>query len=85
MVHMYTVSYHAGKDLFRGLPTPAAADPIVTGPLGMPEDPRDRVVLFPNPTMDGRIAISGIGGSAALRTQRGAHGWWVRLPDAPGV
>lgn len=79
------------------IPVLVATDSLVVGPVGMPDDPAARVRIFPNPTADGRVTITGgtrsqvvavldaRGGTVPAAIERGPASTHVHLPDAAGL
>lgn len=100
-------SHHSGPiDAFRdmlqasdGTPSFVAGDSLVIGPMGMSVADADRVLIFPNPTADGRFAITANDGTpimvlavydargarAEAMVERASNGWRVQLPAAAGL
>ena len=82
-----------------GSPILVAADSVALGPLGVTQRPAERLVVLPNPTMDGLVeirqnaedlveymALFDVRGNLIdARPERRANGWRLRLPDTPGV
>jgi hypothetical protein len=82
-----------------GTPTRVAMDTLFVGSLGMHHQVADRVLLFPNPTADGWISVTGrhgaqvevlaaydmAGRQVAMQLERHTRGWRVRLPTAQGT
>lgn len=82
-----------------GTPILVAADSVALGPLGVTQRPAERLVVLPNPTMDGLVeirqnaddqveymALYDVRGNLIdARPERRANGWRLRLPDTPGV
>lgn len=98
--------HSAAIDTFRtmlnasdGTPTLVSIDSLGIGPVGVPEPVAERLVVFPNPTMDGWLTISTIDRSAVqligvydargslvqVEGERTAKGWRIRLPQSPGT
>ena len=82
-----------------GTPTLVSQDSLVIGPVGVPELPADRIVLYPNPTVDGRVSIAARNGArmelvavydahvarVLVKTEGRSQGIIVQLPEALGV
>lgn len=82
-----------------GTPIRVAADSIALGPMGMPQRPQERIVVLPNPTLDGAVEIRyasedrvelmatyDVRGSAVNgRSERRPGGLWLMLPATPGI
>ncbi len=86
-------------DASDGTPTRVALDSLLVGPLGMHHIAADRVQVFPNPSADGWIIITGRhsanveliaaydinGRNVSVRMDRLTRGWRVQLPEVQGT
>jgi hypothetical protein len=99
--------FHSARiDTFRtmlaesdGTPTLVAVDSVGLGPLGITTTAAQRVLILPNPTVDGWVRIEGEAGSAvklqyvfdargrrvAVQSEPFARGVRIQLPAAPGL
>ncbi len=82
-----------------GTPTQVAADSLEVGPVGVDEAPDARIVIFPNPTADGMVNITGRRGARVallavydatgrrvlVREEQHATGVRAYLPATPGL
>jgi len=82
-----------------GTPTLVAVDSVSIGPLGMDGPIADRVIVYPSPSMDGWVRITGAdamrmevpnvfdarGRSVSIRAERAGTGWRIALPATSGA
>ena len=79
-----------------GTPELVASDSLSDNSLAIAEHGSEDVRVFPDPTSDGLIAITGadisritvydaVGKRVEVTEGKRANGWWCKLPDTPGV